>query len=264
MAVTIFSPNPAPTTAAYPTLLVADHRSSGAFNRAPSRNPSRPTKSVAHSIALTRGRNPGVPLSMRPVPAPATTLPARPRSGWSCGAAVQPQMYVLPIRRIPGLTPAHVGDQPTADAESIRRCIRVERDPSPRRPRASTSPATVSRSRSRTAYPGSSRRKAKERPAGVRRWPTTTQNGSSTPTSTAKEELVRSDDAHQFKDGVDIQLTEESRRGSAPVCCYAGGVDDGVGTAAAPIVVRPMSVGGAGSLCSPVPNSWSFCGYTLA
>nr|XP_051208372.1 uncharacterized protein LOC127325599 isoform X6 [Lolium perenne]XP_051208373.1 uncharacterized protein LOC127325599 isoform X6 [Lolium perenne] len=199
MAVTIFSPNPAPTTAAYPTLLVADHRSSGAFNRAPSRNPSRPTKSVAHSIALTRGRNPGVPLSMRPVPAPATTLPARPRSGWSCGAAVQPQMYVLPIRRIPGLTPAHVGDQPTADAESIRRCIRVERDPSPRRPRASTSPATVSRSRSRTAYPGSSRRKAKERPAGVRRWPTTTQNGSSTPTSTAKAELVRSDGARQIK-----------------------------------------------------------------
>jgi hypothetical protein len=144
-------------------------------------------------------------------------------------------------------------------------------------------PVQVSRSRSRTAYPQLLLLQGQEE-AGVRRWPTTTQNGSSTPTSTAKEELVRSDDAHQIKgpffapcsvvvsvahnrslyassapaiplrpcsisrlagsqptvcspcaftDGVDIQLTEESRRGAAPVCCYAGGVDDGVSAAVA-------------------------------
>ncbi|XP_071683882.1 uncharacterized protein [Lolium perenne] len=52
--------------------------------------------------------------------------------------------------------------------------------------------------RSRTAYPQLLLLQGQAE-AGVRRWPTTTQKGSSTPTSTAKEELVRSDDAHQFK-----------------------------------------------------------------
>jgi hypothetical protein len=66
-----------------------------------------------------------------------------PGSGWT--------LELLGHRRpdvIPGLMrQPSVGDQPaaaTSDAESRRRCIRVERQPSPPRPRASTSPATVS------------------------------------------------------------------------------------------------------------------------
>jgi hypothetical protein len=108
-----------------------------------------------------------------------------------------------------------VGDQPTADAESGRRCIRVERQPSPRHGNLRTpSPLRVHTSINsfmRMLLPCSGKRTRirdglpqivllhGQAEAGVRRWPTTAQKGSSTPTSTAKEELVWSDDAHKIK-----------------------------------------------------------------
>jgi hypothetical protein len=61
---------------------------------------------------------------------------------------------------------------------------------------------------------------------------------------------------------MEIQMTDESRHGSAPVCCYASGVDDSIGAAAAPSV-RPLSICDAGPLCSHVPNILLYTIYLL-
>jgi hypothetical protein len=145
--------------------------------RSPPQPILRPTKSLAHSMC--------------PVPAPATTLPARPHSGWSWAAAVPPQMYVLPIRRAhPRLDARGVHGRPTNSRGCIRRCrwsspatassspstvSSGSRPLSTSTPRLISScpypcpcPVQVSGSGSGTAYPSSSRCKARQGEAGRR------------------------------------------------------------------------------------------------
>ncbi|XP_071683147.1 uncharacterized protein [Lolium perenne] len=171
--------------AAYPTSGLsppADHRSSGASSPT---YPLRPTKSFAHSIAPPRE------------PLPTAVDAARPGSGDHPPGQTSQRLELrrrrpAADRPIPGLTPAPVGDQPTADAESIRRCIRVERDPSPRRPRASTSPATI-KDGLPTAPPAA-------RPRRGRRPEMADDHAQGLVHSDLDHsDLVRSDDAHQIK-----------------------------------------------------------------
>jgi hypothetical protein len=184
-----------PASAAYPTLRLAarpcPRRSPPQLRRpVPSLSPP-PTKSPAHSINRAHTRNPGRPPSMRPVPAPATILPA------AAGAAGAP-----PSRRRchPRLDALAVRERPTSSSNIRCRVpptlhqggatifstttTRVDltrhgklRNPS--LPRVQTSinfvmpmpmpmPRAGNPTRIKAGLPRSSCRNANERPAGVR------------------------------------------------------------------------------------------------